>query len=159
MPLGLINNSDELRKLIVHQSDKYNIPLYRICYTMNINYHEFLNRYANVKNLPDKEHPYSDVQLMEIAKHLGITIRSIFVVKEDNEFEKDVKRIKEQIDNDFEKWRESRTSQAAKRINNQLNSANSGPGDTGAVGKQPGVKKSKKSTDRNKKHKSKGAGR
>lgn len=97
MPKGILNQSNEFRKLIFHQADKYNISIMHVCYRVGVDYKTFLRSYANVKDLPNTEVSLADYVLVEIANILGINVRSVFVVRDEYKFEEESKELKEKL--------------------------------------------------------------
>lgn len=73
----LLLNSKEVRKLIVHRSEKYNIPLRYVCREISVDYTRFLGYINSQTSRP------SDIAEHEILKALevlGVSIRFQVVI-------------------------------------------------------------------------------
>ena len=81
MPKGIINQSYELRKLIIHQAERFNIPLIHICKRVGIDIDRFISGYCNKRNLSTTYPLVTDSELLEIASLLGVDVRIQLVVK------------------------------------------------------------------------------
>ncbi len=88
MPKGIINQSYELRKLIIQQAERFNIPLTHICRRVGLNHKRFLSNYCNKKNLSTtRTDIVSDSDLLDIAAMLGVEIRIQLIVKNTSDAE------------------------------------------------------------------------
>lgn len=106
-----INTSNELRKLIFQQAERYSIPLTHICKKVRVDYREFLKKYANIKELSKKDDSkiLPDKKLVEIAELLGINVRIILVVK--NDFDGEAMKLK--LRDEFNDSKEKRVNTKA----------------------------------------------
>lgn len=100
-----INTSNELRKLILQQAERYNIPLTHICKSVGTPYRDFLTKYVNIKELSKKSSSsiLPDKKLEEIGKLLGINVRVILVVKNDFDGEAMKLKLKDEFNDSKEK--------------------------------------------------------
>jgi hypothetical protein len=113
MPKGLINHSDELRKLLIQQAERYNIPFMHICKRVGIDYKTFLKGYANIKNLRDADVELHDLKLVEMAKLVGLDVRTVIVVKDDKVFSEEALQIKKMLKDEYiDSQKKDVTSQA-----------------------------------------------
>lgn len=96
---GIINQSYELRKLIIQQAERYNIPLTHICKKANVPVDRFISGYCNKQNLSTTYPDVSDSDLIEIAGMLGFDIRMQIIVRKINDAEMLV--LKEQLKDAF----------------------------------------------------------
>ena len=102
MAKGIINHSDEFRKLLFQQSDRYNIPFAHICVHLGIDYERFLGKYANVKMLSDEDNlTMSDGDLIKMAKMLGVDVRFVLVVKDEKKFEQEIDALKRKLRDEY----------------------------------------------------------
>ena len=103
MPVGIINKSNELRKLIFQQSDRFNIPLLHICRKVRIDYEKFVSDYANIKDLQTGTVGISDGQLISIANLVGLDVRMVIVIKDDEQFEPIALQNKQMLKDEYTK--------------------------------------------------------
>jgi len=92
---GIVNQSYELRKLIIQQAERYNIPLTHICKKAGIDHDRFIGGYCNKKNLSTTYPEVADYELLEIAEILGVDIRFQLIVK--NVSEADMIKLKNEL--------------------------------------------------------------
>lgn len=97
MPKGILNNSDEIRKLIIHQATKYNIPFRHIARDMWTAYEKLLENYINIKDIHTSENLLPDHKIMHMAKLVGLDIRIVTVIKNEEKFKEEVKEIKKRL--------------------------------------------------------------
>lgn len=81
MPKGVINQSYELRKLIIQQAERFNIPLTHICKRAGVDHEKFISKYCNKKNLSTTTTEISDSDLIDIASLLGVDVRVQLIVR------------------------------------------------------------------------------
>lgn len=94
MPKGIINQSYELRKHIIHRAEEHNIPLSWLCRSVGIAEDRFISGYCNKKNLSTTFPDVTDSELVDIATKLGIDVRVQLVLRKMDESEmKDLKRM------------------------------------------------------------------
>lgn len=99
MPKGFVNRSDEFRKLLFQQSDRYNIPFTHLCHAVGIGYKRFVQGYANIKDMHTKHADIlvSDEQLIEMGKLLGLDVRFVIVIKDEKKFEENILEVKRRL--------------------------------------------------------------
>lgn len=98
---GLVNKSDEFRKLLIQQAEKYNIPFLHLCNHVNIEYKKFLKGYANIKELRNSEVQIPDYKLAEMARLVGIDVRMTLVIKDETTFEAQAQEIKQKLKDEY----------------------------------------------------------
>lgn len=102
MAKELINRSDEFRKLIFQQSDRYNLPFTHICNHIHLDYERFIKGYANIKNLSESDAVMvTDNQLIEIGKMLGVNVRMVLVIRDEKAFSQEIVSIKEKLKDEY----------------------------------------------------------
>lgn len=95
-----ISASDELRKLILQQAERHNIPLIHLCSRVGVDYREFLKKYVNIKNISkDGVRLLSDRKITEIAALVGINIRTILVIKEN--YAEEAMKLKQTLKDEY----------------------------------------------------------
>lgn len=99
MPKGFVNRSDEYRKLLFQQSERYNIPFTHLCKEVGIDYKRFVQGYANIKDMHTKyaDILISDEQLIEMGKLLGLDVRFVIVIKDEKKFEENILEVKSRL--------------------------------------------------------------
>lgn len=112
MPVGILNDSDEIRKLLVQQSERYNIPFKHICRRVGIDYDRFIRRYINVKDLIKGGSGLSDVEIVEIGKFLGLDIRTTVVIMDEKTFAQRAVEIKKALKDEYNTKKEGPASEA-----------------------------------------------
>jgi hypothetical protein len=114
MAKGIINQSDELRKLLIQQAEKYNIPFMHICNHVGIQYKEFLKGYANIKNIrKDQAVDIPDYKLVEMAKLVGLDVRMVLVIRDDKTFAQEALQIRKKLKDEYDDSKEKGASSEA----------------------------------------------
>jgi hypothetical protein len=94
----MLGRSDELRKLIIHRSEAYGIPLQHV-YGDEKSFKRFCKAYFNTMNL-SKTADYSN-KVLDMAKKLGINPRIVLVV----DSKMDMNKAKEELERAYEEKR------------------------------------------------------
>ncbi len=102
MAKGFVNHSDEFRKLLFQQSERYNIPFTHLCRYANISYKRFLEEYANV-DIQSKHYKstLTDDQLIKMGHALGLEVRFLIIVKDKAKFEETIAEVKKKLKDDY----------------------------------------------------------
>lgn len=110
MPKGIVNKSDEFRKLLFQQSERYNIPFTHLCHRIGVSYERFIETYANIADLERKDSDIGifDEKLIEIGNLLGIDVRMVIVIKDEKKHEVDIIEIKKKLKDEYNNRKKER---------------------------------------------------
>lgn len=92
---GIFNSSNEIRKLLFHQSETYNVSFFDICKYVHVSYRRFI-KYANEKSLDNLPgYNLTDTEMSEIANLLGVKLRVQVIVLDTKVF--DIQDVKNKL--------------------------------------------------------------